>query len=101
MKTSDRIAVALTYDGEHAPVVSAKGEGDLAEQIIALAKAHDVPLMENVELLKLLALLEMGEEIPNELYITVAEIISFAYWLKGKMPEGYTPRAPGGSLVPR
>lgn len=84
---SDRIAVALQYDGESAPVISAKGSGDVADQIIALAREYDVPLMENVELLKLLALMELGDEIPNELYITVAEIIAFAYWLKGKTPE--------------
>lgn len=88
---TDRIAVALTYDGEHAPVISAKGEGDLAEQIIALAHQHGIPLMENAELIRLLAMLEMGDEIPNELYITVAEIISFAYWLKGKTPDSYPP----------
>lgn len=83
---SDRIAVALQYDGASAPVISAKGSGDVAEEIIALAREYDVPLMENVELLKLLALMELGDEIPSELYITVAEIIAFAYWLKGKTP---------------
>lgn len=79
-------AVALCYDREHAPRVTAKGSGSLAEQIIALALEHDVPLQENPELVGLLSLLELGEEIPHELYVTIAHIIAFAYMLKGKTP---------------
>ena len=88
-QTEHTLAVALKYDGENAPKVSAKGSHELAEQIIALAKKHNVPLSENKELVTLLSTLELGEEIPEMLYLAVAEIIAFAYMLKGKVPEGF------------
>ncbi len=83
------LAIALRYDGENAPTVTAKGHDALAEQIIAIAKQHGVPLTENRELVRLLATLELGEEIPEALYLAVAEIIAFAYMLKGKVPDGF------------
>ena len=83
------LAVALSYDEESAPKVTAKGSNELAEQIIALAKKHNVPLSENKELVTLLSTLELGEEIPEVLYLAVAEIIAFAYMLKGKAPKGF------------
>lgn len=85
------LAVALKYDGENAPKVTAKGSQDIAEQIIQLAKKHNVPLSENKELVTLLSTLELGEEIPEVLYLAVAEIIAFAYMLKGKVPKGFEP----------
>ena len=88
-QTEHTLAVALKYDGENAPKVSAKGSHELAEQIIALAKKHNVPLSENKELVTLLSTLELGEEIPEMLYLAVAEIIAFAYMLKGKVPKGF------------
>jgi len=83
------IAVALHYDGETAPQVTAKGYGELAEKIIAIAKHHDIPLEENKELVQLLSQLELGDEIPQELYLAIAEIIAFAYILKGKRPNNF------------
>lgn len=80
-------AVALFYDGETAPKLTAKGTNEVAEEIIALAKEYDVPIREEPELVNLLARLKLGEEIPRELYIAVAEVIAFAYMLKGKIPE--------------
>lgn len=83
------IAVALFYDGDTAPQVTAKGSGELAEKIIAIAKHHNVPLQENNELVQLLSHLELGEKIPQELYLAIAEIIAFTYMLKGKTPKGF------------
>ena len=80
-------AVALFYDGEQAPTVTAKGVGEAAEEIIAIAQQYDVPLCDNPALLDLLITLELGESIPETLYIAVAHIIAFAYQLQGKMPE--------------
>lgn len=82
-------AVALHYDGTHAPKVTAKGSGAIAEQIIALAKEHGIPLQENKPLVELLSQLDLGDEIPEALYLAVAEIIAFAYMLNGKVPEGF------------
>lgn len=87
--TQPSIAVALYYDEDTAPQVTAKGSGELAEQIIAIAKQHNVPLQENNELVQLLAHIELGDKIPQELYLAVAEIIAFAYMLKGKAPKGF------------
>ena len=88
-QTETSLAVALKYDGENAPKVTAKGSQDIAEQIIQLAKKHNVPLSENKELVTLLSTLELGDEIPEVLYLAVAEVIAFAYMLKGKVPEGF------------
>ncbi len=80
-------AVALHYDQISAPRVTAKGTDELADEIIALAKEHDIPIREQPELVQLLANVELGDEIPESLYLAVAEIISFVYMLKGKVPN--------------
>lgn len=83
------LAVALKYDGENAPRVTAKGSGELAEQIVALAMEHNIPMQENALLAQTLAQLELNDEIPAALYLSVAEIIAFAYYLSGKVPDRY------------
>jgi len=88
-QTESSLAVALKYDGENAPKVTAKGSHELAEQIVELARKYNVPLTENKELVTLLSTLELGEEIPEILYLAVAEVIAFAYMLKGKVPKGF------------
>lgn len=85
------IAVALRYDGDGAPTVTAKGNELLAEQIIGIAEAHDIPLYPNPELATALVQIPLGEEVPEELYRAVAEVIGFAYLVAGKMPKGFSP----------
>lgn len=77
-------AVALQYepDSGRAPRVTAKGQGTIAEQIIALAQAHEVHIHESPELLEVLIRLELGDEIPEALYRAIAEIIAFTYRLR-------------------
>ena len=82
-------AVALEYDGENAPRVSATGRHEIAEEIIRIAKENDVPLYENAELVSLLATLELGDEIPEVLYLAIAQIIAFVYHLQGKLPDDF------------
>jgi flagellar biosynthesis protein len=89
-----RQAIALTYDGRQAPTLSAKGDDQLAEAILAIARDYEVPIYENAELVKLLARMELGDSIPEPLYRSIAEIIAFAWHLKGKFPEGRDPNAP-------
>ncbi|MFA7095206.1 MAG: EscU/YscU/HrcU family type III secretion system export apparatus switch protein [Gammaproteobacteria bacterium] len=88
MKRKDQdkpgIAVALRYDGHGAPRVTAKGRGCVAENILELARAHDIPLQEDPALAELLAKVDLGDEIPRALYHAVAEVIAFAYLLSGK-----------------
>ncbi|MDQ3204232.1 MAG: EscU/YscU/HrcU family type III secretion system export apparatus switch protein [Pseudomonadota bacterium] len=95
MNTSDtpRQAIALKYDGTHAPTLTAKGDEALAEEILRIARDYEVPIYENAELVKLLARMELGDSIPEELYRTIAEIIAFAWNLKGKFPQGHDPNA--------
>ncbi len=81
-----RQAIALQYDGTHAPTLTAKGDEELAEEILRIARDCEVPIYENAELVRLLARMELGDSIPQELYLTVAEIIAFAWNLKGKFP---------------
>lgn len=91
-ETAPRQAIALSYDGQQAPTLTAKGDDALAEAILALAREHEVPIYENAELVRLLAQLELGDAIPEALYRCIAEIIAFAWYLKGKCPEGFGTR---------
>ncbi len=89
MQSPDKRAVALKYDGVNAPQVTAKGEDDLAREIMEIAEAFSVPMFQQTDLADLLYQLELSEEIPEALYIAVAEIIAFAYTLAGKLPGSY------------
>jgi flagellar biosynthesis protein len=79
-----RTAVALRYEQEKggAPKVIAKGRGLIAEQILALAREHEIHIHESPELIEVLIRLELGEEIPEALYRAIAEVIAFTYGLK-------------------
>ena len=72
-----RSAIALEYDRVGAPRVTAKGKGEVAERIIAMAKAHDIAIEENPVLAEALAQVELEEQIPENLYRAVAEVLSF------------------------
>jgi len=86
----DHLAVALKYDQEHdgAPRVIAKGFGARAEGIRERARGADVPLMRNVPLAHALIRVEVNQEIPEELYDAVAEVLNFVYQLKAPAPAG-------------
>lgn len=81
------LAVALTYDKESPPFVSATGKGYIAEEIIRIAEEHGVLIHEDPALVESLALLDLGQEIPEVLYRAIAEVISFAYSLRGESNE--------------
>ena len=81
------LACALRYeseDGDEAPVLVAAGEGDLAKQIVEAARAYGVPVLRDVPLARALMELEVGAEIPEELYEAVAEILREAWEEKAK-----------------
>lgn len=82
-------AVALFYDGQNTPQITAKGWGATAEEIVAIAREHQVPLCDNPALVDLLVNLELGDNIPETLYVAVAHIIAFAYELQGKQPANF------------
>jgi flagellar biosynthetic protein FlhB len=77
-------AVALSYErGMSAPICVAKGVDTIARKIREVAKAHDIPIVENVPLARALhATVEIDDEIPVEHYHAVAEIIGYVMGLK-------------------
>jgi len=80
----NQLAVALHYDHSGAPRVVAKGKGTLGAKIIEVAKAHDIPIEENEVLAGALSNVELGDEIPAELYKAVAEVLVFVLRLSGR-----------------
>ena len=72
-----QLAVALHYDRKGAPRVVAKGKGAIGAKIVEIAKAHDIPIEENEVLAGALSNVELGDEIPVELYKAVAEVLVF------------------------
>ena len=76
-KPKCQLAVALHYDRTGAPRVVAKGKGAIGEKIIEVAKEHDIPIEENEVLAGALSNVELGDEIPAELYKAVAEVLVF------------------------
>lgn len=74
-------AVALRYDQdkENSPRVVATGKGITAENIIKIAQLHNLPIQEDADLVELLSKVELDQEIPEKLYIAVAEVFRFLY----------------------
>jgi flagellar biosynthesis protein len=79
------IAVALHYDKQGAPRVVAKGKGTIAAKIIEVAEEHNVPIQENEVLAGALSNVEIGDEIPAELYKAVAQVLIFVMKLSGRL----------------
>jgi flagellar biosynthesis protein len=90
MKDQIKAAVALQYNGKNAPTIVAKGHGELADEIVTLAREHGVLIHEDEALNQLLRQMELGDQIPKELYLIIAELIAFSYVLQGKFPEQWT-----------
>jgi flagellar biosynthesis protein len=79
----------LRYDnGSDAPTVVAAGRGQIAENILAAAREASVPIREDRLLAEALAVLEVGTEVPPELYRAVAEALVWAYRLAGARASG-------------
>jgi flagellar biosynthesis protein len=79
-----RRAAAVRYDGGTPPSVVASGRGHVADAILEAARAAGVPIREDAVLVQALASLELGVEIPPELYRAVAESLAWAYRLTGR-----------------
>lgn len=76
--------VALKYDQktDQAPKIIASGKGNIAEMIIKKAKENNIPIKKDKDVVQVLAELNIGDEIPEELYTVIAEILSFFYDLE-------------------
>jgi len=83
--SKNQLAVALHYDRTGAPRVIAKGKGSLGEKIIEIARANRIPIEENEVLAGALSHVELGDEIPAELYRAVAEVLVFVLRLSGRI----------------
>ena len=82
-----KIAVAVKYQAGkmEAPKILAKASDAFAWRIIKIAKDHDIPVIENIPLARaLFRVVKIGEHVPSELYRAVAEILLFAYQIRGK-----------------
>ncbi|MDO9462928.1 MAG: EscU/YscU/HrcU family type III secretion system export apparatus switch protein [Deltaproteobacteria bacterium] len=81
-------AVSLRYepDKDRAPKVTAKGQGVIADKIIALAKENNIPIHEDPDLVEILSKLDLEEDIPPTVYVLVAEILAFVYRMNERWP---------------
>ncbi|MBK7497086.1 MAG: EscU/YscU/HrcU family type III secretion system export apparatus switch protein [Candidatus Omnitrophica bacterium] len=82
-ETPRKRAVALRYDPveDPAPRLVAKGQGHVAERILEIAREHGIHIQEDPDLVEVLAALDLGQLIPEELYEALAEILAFIYRL--------------------
>lgn len=80
-KDSTKRAVALNYDesGGYAPIIVASGMGYMAEKIVEVANQNNVSVYEDTSLATMLSQLELGSQIPEELYKTIVDI--YVYFL--------------------
>ena len=88
MPEKPRRASALKYEGKGAPKVVASGRGLIAERILAAAWEAGVAIREDAALAEALAGLDLGREIPEDLYAAVAEALAWAYALDVKARRG-------------
>src|SRR4051812_29013323 len=84
MPEKPRKASALRYEGTGAPKVVATGQGLIADRIVAAAREAGVAIREDAALAEALAGLDLGREIPEDLYVAVAEALAWAYSLDVK-----------------
>jgi flagellar biosynthesis protein len=84
MPDAQRRATALHYEGQGAPRVVAAGRGLIAERIVEAAREAGVPIREDAALANALSQLELDEQIPEALYVAVAEALAWAYALDVK-----------------
>jgi flagellar biosynthesis protein len=80
-------SAALSYTGEGAPRLVAKGEGELAQKIKAIADELDIPVVEQAGLVELLCQIPLGDEIPPALYVAVAEVLAHVFRLNNRVDE--------------
>lgn len=92
----DKELVALSYDGNDAPTVTQRATGFLATEILRLAEEQGLYIHQDAELLSRLSELQDGDQIPPALYIVIAELLAYSYFLQGKTPEHW--KRPDGTI---
>ena len=87
-----RKAVALSYEtAQGAPVAVAKGNGAVADSIIRVAKENGVFVHQSPALVSLLMQVDLDEQIPESLYVVVAELLAWVYTIDTAHPRGDVP----------
>ena len=94
-----RQAIALSYDGQAAPTFPPRATPNWPRRSWPSPATTRYRSTRTPSLVRLLARLELGDAIPEALYRTIAEIIAFAWHLKGKCPEGFAPDAADGNQM--
>lgn len=87
----EKQAIALQYDAKDAdaaPVVTASGKGFLADRILEEATKAGIEVRQDADLVEMLAATEVGQEIPVEAFVAVAEILRYVYEKNGAAPGG-------------
>lgn len=81
MKKDTAKAVALRHDmdSRQAPVVTAKGVGLVAEEILRISREYNIPVRQDRDLVEILYRIDMESQIPRELFLVVAEMLAFLY----------------------
>jgi flagellar biosynthesis protein len=87
-KIKEAAALRYTVEEDEAPVVLAIGRGEVAEKILDKAQTHDIPVVEDASLAHALAQMNIGDQIPEALYVVVAQILLFV----GDMDEQFKGR---------
>lgn len=79
-----KTAIALEYnpEGDGAPRVIASGRGEIADKILQIAQANQIPIREDPVLAQALSMVDLEAEIPSELYAVVAEVLGWVYRLR-------------------
>ena len=82
----DLKAIAVEYGNKSAPTVVARGSGVDAEEMVDLALDANKPVIKDPDLIASMEYLELNGEIPEELYFSVAVVLSWVFWLRGDRP---------------
>lgn len=85
--TDKKTAVAVSYNKEKdsAPKITAKGKGAVADKIIELARKNNIPMHEDPDMIEVLSKLDLGQEIPADLYKLIAEVLVYVYRANNKV----------------
>jgi flagellar biosynthesis protein len=88
-KRTKNSAISLKYNqnSNRAPKVTAKGQGWMADKIIAMAQEQNIPIKKDKDLIELLEKIDVGNEIPEYLYKIVAELLAWVYQLNTEYPN--------------
>ena len=87
LSSKRRKAAALAYSGIGSPTVVAKAVDEDADLLVEAGRASNIPVLYDSDLVNKLDKVDIGQEVPEMLFESVAVILSWAYWLRDKTPE--------------